>query len=240
MADIDSIWAEMNISRPCSAPSAKPKKAKEAGKSKDPTLKQKAAAAAAAAILKPSAAPAPPKTTKMKKKKEEEDGEQQGSAGAVVALKYEEMKEKIHRDVQLTADENGVVRRKALQRLQKTLFEEHTMSDEDYGLTLRHICESRSSHTNLFKRFADSVEKCRELSLKIIQLFFERSSDLQPVLEAFFPALMLRLPRGLAYDDDMKVFITDLEGHEEFRRGKAVERQDKGTSFSFTVRELEC
>lgn len=227
MADIDSIWREMNVKSPSSVPNPKAKKkekekVKEATKGKEATEKQKAAAAAAAAILKPSTVPAPAKSSK-KKKEEEEEGQEGSAVAAAVLIDYDGMKAKVSRDVQAIADENGVVRRKALQRLHKTLFDEHTMSDEDYGETFRDLCKG------LFKRFADPVEKCRELSLKVTQQFFERGADLVPVLGYYFPALMLRLPSGLAYDEDMKVFISDLEGHEEFRRGKAVERQDKGT-----------
>lgn len=39
---------------------------------------------------------------------------------------------------------------------------------------------------------------------------------------------MRLLPPSLAYDEDVKVFVTDLEAHEAYRRGRAVDRQDKG------------
>ena len=45
----------------------------------------------------------------------------------------------------------------------------------------------------------------------------------------FIPAIMQRIPSGLAYDEDMKVFVYDIETHDAYRRGKAVERQDKVT-----------
>jgi hypothetical protein len=95
------------------------------------------------------------------------------------------------------------------------------MSTSDYNEVFRDSCKS------IFKRFSDSAEKCREISLKITQSFFENSADFVPVLAYFFPMLMQRLPGGLAYDEDMKVFVSNMEVHEAYRRGKAVDRQDK-------------
>jgi hypothetical protein len=132
-----------------------------------------------------------------------------------------EMSAKIARDLN-TVNADGVNdRRRALQKLHKTLFVDYSMSTIDYNFVFRDTCKV------IFKRFADTSEKCRELSLKITQSFFQSASDFVPVLAYFFPVLMQRLPGGLAYDEDMKVFVTDIETHEAYRRGKAVERQDK-------------
>jgi hypothetical protein len=35
---------------------------------------------------------------------------------------------------------------------------------------------------------------------------------------------MQRLPKGQAYDEELKVFVDDFESHEVYRRGRAVER----------------
>ena len=138
-----------------------------------------------------------------------------------ILIKANEMQSKIARDLNLANSDDMNDRRRALEKLQKTLFIEHTMTTADYNEIFRESCKL------IFKRYSDVSEKCRELSLKITQSFFERSSDLVPVLAYFFPMLMQRLPSGLAYDEDMKVFVTNMEMHEAYRRGKAVDRQDK-------------
>lgn len=138
-----------------------------------------------------------------------------------VAIKSNEMLSKIARDLNFTSAENANDRRQALQRLHLVLFTEFSMSITDYNEVFRDICKT------LFKRYSDPSEKCRDLSLRITQSFFEKANDFVPVLAYYFPMLMQRLPGGLAYDEEMKVFVTDIETHEAYRRGKAVERQDK-------------
>ena len=138
-----------------------------------------------------------------------------------VVIESVEMLTKIARDLN-TVNADGVNdRRRALQKLHKTLFVDYSMSAIEYNIVFRDSCKV------IFKRYSDTSEKCRELSLKITQSFFQSASDFVPVLAYFFPVLMQRLPGGLAYDEDMKVFVTDIETHEAYRRGKAVERQDK-------------
>lgn len=140
---------------------------------------------------------------------------------------------KIARNVDNLSNSDDVSNRKnALQKLYSSLFEAFTMSERDYSEVFREIAKP------VFKRFADPVEKCRELSLKITQCFFENSSDLVLVLGYFIPALMQRSPGGMAYDEDMKVFVMDQETHEAYRRGKAVDRQDKGDALQ-TVSVIE-
>ena len=136
-------------------------------------------------------------------------------------IRSNEMLSKINRDLNLANADDVNDRRRALQKLHKTLFIEYSMTTSDYNEVFRESCKL------IFKRFSDPSEKCRELSLKITQKFFESAADLVPVLAYFFPMLMQRLPGGLAYDEDMKVFVTNMEVHEAYRRGKAVDRQDK-------------
>ena len=143
-----------------------------------------------------------------------------GSSSAIL-ITANEMSSMIARDLNSSSAEDINTRRKALQKLHKILFSEYTMSTADYNVVFRDCCKS------VFRRFSDPSEKCRELSLKITQSFFDYASDFVPILAYFFPMLMQRLPGGLAYDEDMKVFVTDIETHEAYRRGKAVDRQDK-------------
>jgi hypothetical protein len=89
----------------------------------------------------------------------------------------------------------------------------------------------------IFKRFADPVEKCRELALRISRGLIERVSDITPTLPYLLPALMQRVPGGLAHDEDTQLFVHDIEEHEAYRRGKAVERQDRDSMSAHVVVE---
>jgi hypothetical protein len=145
----------------------------------------------------------------------------EGGISSPILITANEMSSMIARDFNSTNAEDVNTRRKALQKLHRTLFTAYTMCTGDYNEVFRDCCKS------VFRRFSDPSEKCRELSLKISQSFFDCASDFVPILAYFFPMLMQRLPGGLAYDEDMKVFVTDIETHEAYRRGKAVDRQDK-------------
>ena len=78
---------------------------------------------------------------------------------------------KLARTINSLADESQSVRRKSLETIKTTLFEEFKLSTEDYGEVFSDICKS------IFKRFADPVEKNRELAFRITMLFFEHASD---------------------------------------------------------------
>lgn len=132
---------------------------------------------------------------------------------------------KVGRNVEVMTNSEDVAQRKqAMTTLHRIMFEESTMVASDYSIVFRDIAKP------IFKRFSDPVEKCRELALKLTRAFFENASDLILVLGYFIPALMQRVPAGMAFDEDMKVFVMDMETHEAYRRGKAVDRQDRGDS----------
>lgn len=142
-------------------------------------------------------------------------------ASRPISIKSSDMLSKIARDLNFTSAANVNERRQALQKLHLLLFTEFSMSTTGYNEVFRDTCKT------LFKRYSDPSEKCRELSLRITLSFFERATDFVPILAYFFPMLLQSLPCGLAYDEEMKVFVTDIETHEAYKRGKAVERQDK-------------
>jgi hypothetical protein len=157
------------------------------------------------------------------------------NAGEVTAerlpvLSSQEALALIARDVSaLGSDEIGT-RQKALKNILAQIFSKHRLENtQAYAELLGDICKP------LFKRFADPAEKCRELSLRIIRFFFEETMDLVPTLGLFFPALMARLPAGLAYDEEQKIFVYNIEEHEAFRRGVAIRAQDKGGSTGIDV-----
>ena len=156
----------------------------------------------------------------------------QAKANLAPLISAKECLLKLARDVQAVGDlECLPTRRSALQAVHDTLFVKFQLSEEDYGEVFSDICKP------VFKRFADPAEKCRELALRITTAFFQRTADLTLTIGYFFPALLARAPPGLAFDEDMKVFVSDMDAHEAYRRGKAVDRQDKGDPLVHTVVE---
>lgn len=147
------------------------------------------------------------------------------SAGSTEVVPVEtslaEIQSNLNKEISALSDSEAAVRRRGLTNLHKLLFVDYKLSEREYSGVFHDICRP------LFKRFADSTEKCRELAQRITKLFFQRSLDIVPVLAYYFPALMQRIPSGLAYDEELKVFVTDLEAHNAYKRGKAIERQDK-------------
>lgn len=175
---------------------------------------------ATSGVAMPAAASVSKKPKKNKDKQTQESTTTTATETKPV-LDYAAMTAKLARYVQACEEEEVGVRKKALTNMYTTLFVEHSMSDESYCEVFRDICKK------IFKRFADCSEKCRELSQKITASFFERCSDIVPTLGYYFPALLQRIPPGFAYDEEMKVFVADLEEHDAYRRGRAVDRQDR-------------
>ena len=116
-------------------------------------------------------------------------------------------------------------RKAALREMQQLMTDEMSrLSENELAVTFRDVARP------LFRRMSDEVEKCRELALRLISVFFALVSDLVPYLGYFFPCVLQRLPSGIAYDEELMVFVHDYESHEAFKRGRAVDRQDKGGS----------
>lgn len=140
----------------------------------------------------------------------------------------------LSRDLHILAEDTVESKKKALQRIHKYLFVDCTMAATDFAEVFHEMCKP------IFRTFESPSEKCRELAFKITRDFFLVVSDLVPVLGYFVPALMARVPSGAGFDEEMKVFISNLAEHEEYRRGRAVERQDmKGVVGSVSVNVIE-
>ena len=119
---------------------------------------------------------------------------------------------------------NSAERKKALARIYQTLSTVTCMTEDDFADLFKDIAKS------IFKRFADDAEKCRELAYRISGLLFDKTPNVLSVFAYFLPALMQRVPATGAYDDELKIFVSDIDAHEAFKRGRAVDRQDKGES----------
>jgi len=134
----------------------------------------------------------------------------------------QEVLQNIGRDINCIDDASNVgLRKSSLKKLRTELFETVQYSYACYNFIFREVCKT------LFKRFADESEKCRELAYELVNQFLLRATDIQPVLAYYFPALYHRLPAPISYDEEMKIFIYDMDAHDAFRRGKAIDRQDK-------------
>jgi hypothetical protein len=118
-------------------------------------------------------------------------------------------------------DEDKKSRRTTLVKVHALLFEENVLSPPEYSVLFRDNCK------RIFKLLSDPDEKCREMSTLIALKFSSKATDFVSVLGYLMPCVMERLPQGLAYDEEMKVFVTDMDTHEAYRRGRAVDRQDR-------------
>ena len=209
--NIDEIWASMNENQTKSLMNGK----KNSSKSN---------------LKKEKENPAIVKKTKINIKTNEEVPVPTVSSAHLVS--YADLKLKLARDLNSIGDENSTLRKKSLQKIFNVLFVENTMLDDDYDNSFMDISKL------ILKRFVDPVEKCRELAHIICQQFFDRCQNLVHVLGYYFPALMQRVPSGIGYDDDMKVFVMDMDAHDAYKRGRAIDRQDKGGSAGILTHQV--
>lgn len=136
-------------------------------------------------------------------------------------LSMEEMMIKLARHVSGCNSDELSVKKKSLQEIYNILFIENTTTDKEYTLIFHEIGKF------IFHLFTDKSEKCRELSLTIVQHFFNHLLDATPILSYFFSKIMQRIPSDIGYDEELQIFIYNKENHEAYKRGKAVARQDK-------------
>lgn len=78
----------------------------------------------------------------------------------------------------------------------------------------------------IFRRFNDESERCRELSLGCSIVIALHAVDFGKHIPFLMSALLSRFPTAV-YDEDLQIFVHDMKRHEEYKRGIAVERQDK-------------
>jgi len=107
---------------------------------------------------------------------------------------YEEFLLTIRRDINCLGENDRVVRRNALVKLEKTVRAQRKVSDD---IILRAFLEEL--HKPLLRLLADPGEKCRELSLDLLgdfiaQLSYDQLSDLLPLLLAAVLGRIRALP----------------------------------------------
>ncbi|KAL3803494.1 hypothetical protein HJC23_014042 [Cyclotella cryptica] len=78
----------------------------------------------------------------------------------------------------------------------------------------------------LFRLVGDKVEKCRRISLECLDLLLLANLDVAKHIPYLIPVLVARYST-CTYDKDLEVFVQDNNLHEFYKRGGAVDRQDR-------------
>ena len=146
-----------------------------------------------------------------------------GGAGGAVPTS-EELVAKLGRPIQQSADPSVGVRRAALQAMTDLFL--GPVGSQLPAATLADCFDELSKP--LLKRFGDSAERCRILSVGLVLFFLERCKNLTRVMAYLWPAVMRRLAGAHAYDPETSIFVHDQAAHEAWKRGVAVKRQDFG------------
>jgi len=156
---------------------------------------------------------------------ENKDSSDSSNNKSIVKIDYMTMMNKLNKDINNCNDNNINICKKSLMNINNLLFHNsYSMNDNDYNELFYDLCKK------IFKNFNHHTEKCREISLKICINFFQYSTNFVPILSYYFPTLLQRLPSSgidYFYDEDMKIFVNNIEQHDAHRRGRAVDRQDK-------------
>lgn len=82
---------------------------------------------------------------------------------------------------------------------------------------------------DIFRRFGDSVEKCRILSIRCVEDLALSGIDFGRHIGLLMPAVFARFP-PVSFDATMDVFVHNADDHDCHRRGGAVARQDRDDS----------
>ena len=146
-------------------------------------------------------------------------------------LSINDAKALISSNVLNLGDSDGQTRKSALSSLRQKIFKDYILVDKDYSSLLQDLCKP------IFKAFSDEIEKCRELAFLITIDFINHSCDLVPILAYFFPAILRRIPGSYGYDQELQIFVYDMQLHESYKRGRAVSRQDKIQNLTVEVVE---
>ena len=137
---------------------------------------------------------------------------------------------RLARAVQQTAAEDSKVRSEGLDTLAKALTQ--NLPDATVAELLHSLCQP------LLRRFEDPVEKLREKAITLMAELCKRVKDLQPHLPYLFPVLHHRGSPASGLDVENSVFVFDLQGYDEFKRGKATARPDLQEPSQTRISEL--
>ena len=121
---------------------------------------------------------------------------------------------RLARAVQQTAAEDSKVRSEGLDTLSKALTQ--NLPDATVAELLHSLCQP------LLRRFEDPVEKLREKAIRLMAELCKKSERLATTLTVPVPRFLHhRGSPASGLDVENSVFVFDLQGYDEFKRGKA-------------------
>ena len=85
----------------------------------------------------------------------------------------------------------------------------------------------------LFRCFNDTSEVCRSHAIECVKLLCLSNIDVGKHLGFLMPVLLRKYP-PVSFDKEMGVFVDDVESHQYYKRGGAINRQDKVNLLSGT------
>ncbi|DAZ99045.1 TPA: hypothetical protein N0F65_010931 [Lagenidium giganteum] len=120
------------------------------------------------------------------------------------------------------ADEKPQVRKRAALALEAHFLAEDgtAMTEEMFDLMAK----------PLFKRFNDSIEKVREVCIRLTTRFLQQQEvDLLQVVPYLMPAVVKRINSQWAFDEENNVFTRDQFLHDAFKRGRIFVNENEVT-----------
>ncbi|KAJ0404687.1 hypothetical protein ATCC90586_001237 [Pythium insidiosum] len=149
-----------------------------------------------------------------------------GSAATVShSLKNEKVRDAepfvVTRDLNRLSDESSATRRQAALALER-----HFLSNDVPDDVLDPALFAEMAKP-LFKRFNDSVEKVREVCVRVTTKFVARQEDLLSILPYLMPAITRRIQSQWSYDEENQVFTRDQFVHDAFKRGRIAVDADQ-------------
>lgn len=127
-----------------------------------------------------------------------------------------------------------------------------SQNDDESTHPFNHSCREKLQHvldtvgTSLFKLISDSSEKCRLLSIEIIQLLLLSRLNLGKHVAYLMPAIFSRMPTT-QHDPELNMFIQDKQSLDFYKRGgatlleqqKRVLTRSEGSSCSSSIESCE-
>ena len=108
----------------------------------------------------------------------------------------------------------------------KSKFEGESVSENQLTLQKKTQSILDVCGNALFICTGDSKEKCRELAMKCLTVLCPNVVDITKHIPYLMSAILTRFPPSY-YDNEMNIFVDDIDSHFAYKRGVAVQRQDK-------------
>ena len=129
-------------------------------------------------------------------------------------------------------DEGGDYKRKHPPTSTNKYGEERNDDNMSPGKSLQTVLDCCAS--TLFRRLNDASEICRLHAINCLKLLFLSHLDTGKHLGFLMPVVLAKYP-CTHFDEEMNVFVDDFEKHQFYKRGGAIERQDREHLLSGSV-----